>query len=140
MIGNRIFGCDDCQEVCPWNRFSRLSEEKRFYPREGVRTRPLVEFLDLDEAAFKKHFAGSAFLRPNRRGFLRNVLVAIGNSGRKDWAPAVREKLQDPEPLVRGHAVWALSRLIEEDARPALETLRRTETDPFVLEEIAEAM
>lgn len=136
LIGNRIFGCDDCQEVCPWNRFSRPTKEGRFFPREGVRNRPLAEFLSLDESAFRIKFAGSAVLRAKRRGFLRNVLVAIGNSGNPAWADQVREKLEDPEPLVRGHAVWAYGRLMGAGAKPVLIELKAREEDPFVLEEI----
>lgn len=139
LIGNHIFGCDDCQEVCPWNRFSRPTSEQGFLPRAGVRNRPLVDFLSLDEAGFKKLFAGSAVLRAKRRGFLRNVLVAIGNSGDVSLAPEVAKKFSDPEPLVRGHAVWAYRRLGGEQALPTLEELRKQETDSFVLEEIGAA-
>ncbi|MFO1463574.1 MAG: tRNA epoxyqueuosine(34) reductase QueG [bacterium] len=136
LIGNRVFGCDDCQEVCPWNRFSRPTEEGRFFPREGVRNQPLVSFLELDEPGFKKKFSGSAILRAKRRGFLRNVCVAIGNSGRPELGEALLPLLEDPEPLVRGHAVWALARLCEDRAREALLALRKSEGDPFVLEEL----
>jgi epoxyqueuosine reductase len=136
LIGNRIFGCDDCQQVCPWNRFSAAASEERFRPRPWAHDRPLAEFLTLTETAFRERFAGTPLLRPKRRGFLRNVLVAIGNSGNSAFAPAVAEKFSDPEPLVRGHAVWAYARLLVERARSRLETLREWEKDPFVLEEI----
>lgn len=139
LIGNRIFGCDDCQEVCPWNRFSRPTEEGSFYPREGVRNQALDSFVSLDEARFKEMFAGSAILRAKRRGFLRNVCVAIGNSGRSTLGEALLPLLRDPEPLVRGHAVWALVRLWEGRAHEALLALRAIEKDPFVLEELAAA-
>lgn len=136
LIGNHIFGCDDCQEVCPWNRFSQATSEGRFFPREGIRNQPLVSFLSLSEAKFKQKFKGSAILRAKRRGFLRNVLVAIGNSGDRSLASAVHEKFSDPEPLVRGHAVWAYASLLGAGARAELRALRKTEGDFWVLEEI----
>jgi epoxyqueuosine reductase len=140
LIGNRIFGCDDCQEVCPWNRFSRPTEEGRFYPRDGVRNQPLTSFLNLDEIAFKKKFAGSAILRAKRRGFLRNVCVAIGNSGKPELAEALVPMLCDPEPLVRGHAVWAYAQLLGIAGRPKLEERQRNETDSWVREELRAAL
>jgi epoxyqueuosine reductase len=139
LIGNHIFGCDDCQEVCPWNRFSRPTREGRFFPREQVRSQPLASFLSLAEVEFRRRFAGSAILRAKRRGFLRNVCVAIGNSRRPELAEALRPALQDTEPLVRGHAVWAYARLLGRGARSLLQALRETETDPFVLEELDSA-
>jgi epoxyqueuosine reductase len=136
LVGNHIFGCDDCQEVCPWNRFSQPTEEGRFYPRQGVRNRPLKEFLTLQEEDFSKLFAGSAVLRAKWKGFMRNVLVAVGNSREVSLAPSVREKLTAVEPLVRGHAVWAYHRLLGEESVPVLQQLKLYERDPFVLEEI----
>lgn len=140
LIGNRIFGCDDCQEVCPWNRFSRPTAEGSFYPGEGVRNQPLVSFLGLDERGFKERFAGSAILRAKRRGFLRNVCVAIGNSERPELAEALVPALSDAEPLVRGHAAWAYARLLGAAARPALERSLATESDPWVTEELTAAL
>ncbi len=140
LIGNHIFGCDDCQEVCPWNRFSQATAEGRFFPKDGVRNQPLENFLELDEKGFKKKFAGSAILRAKRRGFLRNVLVAIGNSGDASTAGAVQEKLSDPDPLVRGHAVWAYHRLLKEKSTIVLQELLAKELDGFVLEEIKTAL
>ena len=136
MIGNRVFGCDDCQEVCPWNRFSKPTEEGRFMPREGLRGQPLESFLSLDEAGFKKKFAGSAVLRAKRKGFLRNVCVAIGNSGAPELAKSLLPMLRDPEALVRGHAVWAYARLLGAGAREELKLELVGETDPFVLVEL----
>ncbi|HCU24540.1 MAG TPA: tRNA epoxyqueuosine(34) reductase QueG [Deltaproteobacteria bacterium] len=140
LVGNHIFGCDDCQEVCPWNRFSRPTAEGRFFPRPALRNQPLLSFLSLDEAAFKKKFAGSAVLRAKRRGFLRNVCVAIGNSGHPESAKALLPALRDSEALVRGHAVWAYARLLGEQARPALEELKVKEKDAWVCEEIEAAL
>ena len=104
-IGDRIFGCDDCLEVCPWNRFARLSQ---FRPRELP---PLTEFLSWSEAKFRKFFGGTPIYRIKRRGFLRNVCVALGNVGDGSALPALRKVLEDPEPLVREHAAWAIDRI-----------------------------
>jgi epoxyqueuosine reductase len=105
LIGDRVFGCDDCLEVCPWNRFARLSQ---FRPRELP---ALTEFLSWDEAKFKAFFAGTPIYRVKRRGFLRNVCVALGNLGDKSALPALRKALDDLEPLVREHATWAIEQL-----------------------------
>jgi len=140
LIGNRIFGCDDCQEVCPWNRFSQRTEEERFFPKDGLRNEPLTSFLGITPEEFKERFAQSAISRPKWRGFMRNVLVAMGNSGRSDWAPLVKEKFASEEPLVRGHAVWAYHQLLGEGVLEALSDFRERETDPFVLEEINSAL
>lgn len=140
LIGNHVFGCDDCQEVCPWNRFSRPTAEGRFFPRDRVRAQPLESFLGLDEAEFKRRFAGSAILRAKRRGFLRNVCVAIGNSGRVELAEKLLPLLKDKEALVRAHAVWAYSQLSGEAGRSVLAELDSTESDAAVREEVAAAL
>jgi epoxyqueuosine reductase len=140
LIGNHVFGCDDCQEVCPWNRFSRPSREGRFFPRDAVRDQPLESFLEMSEAEFKRRFAGSAVLRAKRRGFLRNVCVAIGNSGKAELAEKLLPLLEDEEPLVRGHAVWAYARLSGESALSVLEEAKSKEKEASVLEEIAVAL
>ncbi len=108
LIGDRIFGCDDCLEVCPWNRFARQSPVKEFQKRELP---PLTEFLSWDEAKFREFFRGTPMERIKRRGFLRNVCVALGNLGDQSALPALRRARDDPEPLVREHAAWAISRL-----------------------------
>lgn len=136
LIGNHIFGCDDCQEVCPWNRFSRPTQERRFFPRDGVRDQPLESFLSLSEADFKSRFAGSAILRAKRKGFLRNVIVAMGNSAQPEFAPLLQQKLEDPEPLIRGHAVWAYARLVGAAAGHEFAAMRARETDSWVLSEL----
>jgi epoxyqueuosine reductase len=113
LIGNRIFGCDDCLAVCPWNKFARATEEPEFLPRDGLSVPLLAEFARLDDAGFRARFAGTAVKRIGRNRFLRNVLIAIGNvpqpSG--ELVAACRRSLDDPSPLVRGAAVWAFGRI-----------------------------
>jgi epoxyqueuosine reductase len=108
LIGNRIFGCDDCLEVCPWNRFARQSPVREFKRRELP---PLIEFLSWDEPKFKAFFRGTPIYRIKRRGFLRNVCVALGNTGDRTALPALERALGDPEPLVREHARWAIDEI-----------------------------
>lgn len=110
-IGNRIFGCDDCLAVCPWNRFATESRDARLEMREDLHLAPLAELLTLDDAAFRKRFAGTPVKRLGRARFLRNVLVAAGNANDQDLLQQVRSLLADESPLVRGMAVWALGRL-----------------------------
>lgn len=140
LIGNRVFGCDDCQEVCPWNRFSRVTTEKQFLPRPEIRNRPLRELLCIDPPTFQNRFKDSAISRPKWKGFMRNVLVAAGNSGDRSLAAPVREKLGHPEPLVRGHAVWAYHRLLGEESGTFLQAMEKSETDVFVREELRSAL
>jgi len=111
-MGDRIFGCDDCLDACPWNRFARASRDAGLQPRPEIVGRPLREFLALDEAQFKTLFRGSPILRAKRRGFLRNVCVALGNVGTKDDLPALQSALDDHEPLVREHAAWAVGKIL----------------------------
>ena len=110
-MGDRIFGCDDCLDACPWNRFAQASHDAALQPREDILTKPLREFLALDDGAFKALFRGSPILRAKRRGFLRNVCVALGNTGTRDDLPALQTAAADVEPLVREHAVWAIDRI-----------------------------
>jgi epoxyqueuosine reductase len=112
-IGNRIYGCDDCLAVCPWNKFARAASEPDFLPRAELTAPRLVELALLDDAAFRKLFAGSPVKRTGRDRFLRNVLIAIGNAdaGDPQLIAATRRGLEDSSPLVRAAAVWALSRL-----------------------------
>ena len=110
-IGNRIFGCDDCLAVCPWNKFASVAQEARFAAREDVRSPPLAELLLLDDAAFRKRFAGTPIKRTGRDRFLRNVLIAAGNSGDLSLLPQVMSLLGDHSALVRAMAVWALKEL-----------------------------
>ncbi len=109
LIGDRVFGCDDCLEVCPWNRFAQQSPVKEFQRRELP---ALIEFLSWDEAKFRDFFRGTPIFRIKRRGFLRNVCVALGNIGDPTALPALqRAAAHDPESLVREHAVWAVEQL-----------------------------
>jgi epoxyqueuosine reductase len=112
LIGNRIFGCDDCLAVCPWNKFARVTEEPEFLPRAGLTAPLLAELAALDDAGFRARFAGTAVKRIGRNRFLRNVLIAIGNVPRpnRELVVAARRSLDDPSPLVRGAAVWAFGR------------------------------
>lgn len=119
-IGNRIFGCDDCLAVCPWNKFAAAAAEGRMQARGDLAAPALADLARLDDAAFRLRFAGTPVKRTGRDRFLRNVLIAIGNS----WAPALAAEaercLADPSPLVRGMAVWALSRLVDGSALDGL--------------------
>jgi epoxyqueuosine reductase len=111
LIGNRIYGCDDCAAVCPWNRFAAASNEARFSAREYASGWRLRDFLSLDDEAFRQLFKGSPIRRIKRRGFLRNVCVALGNTGDLEDLPALREACNDPEPLVAEHALWAVRQI-----------------------------
>jgi epoxyqueuosine reductase len=110
-MGNRIYGCDDCLAVCPWNKFASQTAELAFTPREGLTMPLLADLARLDDAAFRAKFAGSPIKRIGRDRFVRNVLIAIGNSGDAAMADCAESLLEDASPLVRGTAVWALARL-----------------------------
>jgi epoxyqueuosine reductase len=133
-IGNRIYGCDDCQIVCPWNSFAVATEEPAFKEREGVKG--LIELMELDEEGFRSRFRKSPVKRIKRRGLLRNVAVALGNSGQMEAVPALTEALSDPEPLIRSHAVWALGELLGKEVLEAVESCLMEETDDLVLNEV----
>jgi epoxyqueuosine reductase len=111
LMGNRIYGCDDCLAVCPWNKFARVAREQGFKPREALAAPGLAALATLDDTAFRKMFAASPVKRIGRDRFLRNVLIAVGNSGDPALADAARANLDDSTPLVRGMAAWALKRL-----------------------------
>lgn len=132
-MGNRVYGCDDCLAVCPWNKFASTAREARFHAREALNNPPLAMLAALDDAAFRSLFAKSPVKRIGRDRFLRNVLYAVGNSGDPSLMAAVTPNLSDPSPLVRGAAVWAASRLLDPAAFAALGP--GAETDPAVLEE-----
>jgi len=119
-IGNRIYGCDDCLAVCPWNKFARAGREARLAARESLQAPPLAMLADLDDAAFRSLFARSPVKRTGRNRFVRNVLVAIGNSGEEGLAGAAEARLADPSALVRGAAVWASARLLPRQRLAAL--------------------
>jgi epoxyqueuosine reductase len=133
-IGNRIYGCDDCQIVCPWNSYAVATEESAFQEREGVKG--LIELMQMDDEDFRERFRKSPVKRTKRRGLLRNVAVALGNSGQMEAVPVLTEALSDPEPLIRSHAVWALGELLGKDVLGAVESCLLEETDALVLNEV----
>lgn len=112
-LGNRIYGCDDCLDACPWNRFAKVSRETTFSMRPEVWRMKLRDYLDLDEENFRRLFRGSPVKRTKRRGLLRNVCVALGNVGTKDDLPALRKAAADAEPLIAEHAQWAIEQIQE---------------------------
>ena len=111
FIGNRIYGCDDCLAACPWNKFAREGSLMKPHARRDLATPDLIELLQLDDAGFKSRFAGTPMLRTKRRGFLRNVCVALGNVGDERALPALRNATEDSEPLIGEHARWAVERI-----------------------------
>jgi len=138
LIGNRIYGCDDCLAVCPWNKFAQQGRETKLAARDVARAPRLAELVQLDDSAFRKTFAKTAVKRTGRDRFIRNVLTAIGNSGDPSFLPHIELLLADGSPLVRGAAVWALGRL--DPARlMALAPTHIGETDAGVAEEWAAA-
>lgn len=110
-IGNRVFGCDDCLAACPWNRFAREGRLMQSHARPELAGPDLIELLGLDDAAFKRRFAGTPILRSKRRGLLRNVCVALGNLADERALPALAKAARDPEPLIAEHAAWAIQRI-----------------------------
>jgi epoxyqueuosine reductase len=136
LMGNRIYGCDDCLAICPWNKFAQVPREGAFAPREAATAPRLAELAALDDAAFRALFAGSPVKRVGRDRFLRNVLIAIGNSGAPELLPAATARLGDASPLVRAMAVWALARLAAPDVvRRAAAEFLPDEADAAVVEE-----
>ncbi len=112
-IGNRVFGCDDCLAVCPWNKFAAAASHMKLKARTELSSPPLAELLALDDAAFRARFAGTPVKRTGRDRVLRNALIAAGNSGDASLVPAVERLLGDASPLVRAMAVWALAQLAD---------------------------
>ncbi len=138
LMGNRIYGCDDCLAACPWNKFAVLGQEAKLAARDDNRAPALADLAMLDDAGFRARFAKSPVKRTGRARFLRNVLIALGNSDDPAQAAPARALLADPEPLVRGAAVWALSRLLEPSAFTALaHDHAGAEADPDVAAEWA---
>ena len=140
-MGPWIFGCDVCQDVCPWNiKHGLASREPGFRSRPGLEAPDLPELLGMDRAAFSDRFRGSPVKRAKRRGLLRNTAVALGNTGGEAHVPVLARALEDPEPLVRGHAAWALGRVGGEGARHALVCASAVEADADVRGEIEAAL
>jgi len=135
-IGNRIYGCDDCLAVCPWNKFAARSREYAFLPKIFLTAPKLADLVSLNDTAFRQVFADSPIKRIGRARFIRNVLIAIGNSGDATLAPPVEALLDDPSPLVRAMAVWALEQLLDNATFVTLRTERSAcESDAGVVAE-----
>ncbi len=135
LMGNRIYGCDDCLAVCPWNKFARMTAEPAFLPRRELAAPRLADLAALDDAGFRGLFRKSAVKRIGRDRFVRNVLIALGNSGSAGQAPAAERLLHDASALVRGAAVWALRRLDPARAQALRPAALKAERDPEVCAE-----
>jgi epoxyqueuosine reductase len=131
-MGNRIYGCDDCLAICPWNKFASAASEMALRAREELNAPRLADLAALDDAAFRALFRKSPVKRIGRDRFLRNVMIAIGNSGDAALIPSARTALADASPLVRGAAVWALSRLLPASDFAELARHHGGEPDPEV--------
>jgi epoxyqueuosine reductase len=113
LIGDRIFGCDDCLDACPWNRFAKVSRESVFSAQRSTIGMSLRQYLDLSDEEFRSLFRNSPIKRIKRRGFLRNVCVALGNVGDPGDLPALQRAAMDPEPLIAEHASWSIARITQ---------------------------
>jgi epoxyqueuosine reductase len=131
MIGNRIYGCDDCLAACPWNKFAASASEMKLKAREDLKEPSIAFLLDLDDATFRSFFSGSPVKRIGRDRFVRNVLIAAGNSGETDLIAPCLRLLSDPSDVVRAMAVWALSRLMRGEAFGRLAATRKAD-EPLV--------
>ena len=140
-LGSWIFGCDICQQVCPWNQTSSFPRwHPGFSPRPGVRHPNLADELFLTPQAFNRKFKGNPVKRAKRRGYLRNVAVALGNQRNSSAIPALKLAINDPEPLVREHAAWALGKIGGKNSLQVLLAARANENTPTVLQEIQSAL
>lgn len=141
-IGEWLFGCDICQDVCPWNRFAPEAADAEFQPRQDVPANPqsLAALFDLDDDTFRRQFRHTPLWRAKRRGILRNAAIVLGNQQATNALPALLRGLQDTEPVVRGASAWALGKLGSIDAIAALRARQELETDPTVKEEILLAL
>jgi len=143
LLGNRIYGCDDCQMVCPWNRKAEVVELDHLQPRDENILPVLTDLFSLDDEGFRQRFRKSPIKRPGRSGLLRNVAIAMGNSGNRDYIPLLINALNDPEPLIRGHSAWSIACLIQHNPQTSdgvivsqLEYSAAHETDAAVLQEL----
>lgn len=139
-MGNLIFGCDICQEVCPWNSKAVSTGEPAFQPRDGNLAPELLSLVNMTQTEFSEKYRGSPIKRAKRRGFLRNVIVAIGNWGSRVAVPALKKALVDDEPLIRGHAAWALGQIGGKQAEQVLVTHLQLENNAEVTLEIQDAL
>jgi epoxyqueuosine reductase len=139
-IGNRIYGCDDCLAVCPWNKFASVASEAKLQARDDLKSPTLAELLKLDDASFRALFSGSPIKRIGRDRFIRNVAIAAGNSADVSLTNQLIDLLNDTSPLVRGAAVWALSELLQLDEMKTFAQKHETETDETVIAEWQSAL
>ncbi len=135
LIGNRIYGCDDCLAACPWNKFAREASEAKLQAREDLKEPSIAFLLGLDDPTFRSFFSGSPVKRIGRDRFVRNVLIAAGNSGDRQYIERCRALAHDASPVVRAMAIWALSRLMEAGELAAFAAERANEEDSDVLDE-----
>jgi len=140
LMGNRIYGCDDCLAVCPWNKFAQIGREVRLSARDTLKAPKLADLARLDDKAFRALFAKSPVKRIGRDRFVRNVLIAIGNSADTSLAIEAERLLADASALVRGTAIWALGRLDPARLAALAPTHRTMETDPNVRDEWTAAL
>ncbi len=135
-MGNRIYGCDDCLAVCPWNKYARRLDEPAYLPRADMAFPALAELVELDDATFRTTFSGSPIKRIKRDFFIRNILIAIGNSGNVKFIPQVEQKLSEPSPYIRAMAVWSLGELCDDKQWLIFkQKYCKSETDIHVLQE-----
>lgn len=139
-MGDWLFGCDVCQDVCPWNHRAPLSGEVAFQPRADENPVNLIELFALDDAGFKQRFRHSPLWRAKRRGILRNAAIVLGNQNNEQVIPALIRGLQDTEPLVRGAAAWALGKISHTTAQLELRNHLAIEPDPLVRQELFQAL
>ncbi len=140
-MGNRVFGCDDCLAVCPWNKFASAATEIRFAAQPATDNPPLADLLALDDAAFRQRFAGTPVKRTGRNRIIRNTLIAAGNSGDRSLLRLITPLFEDESPLVRAMAVWSAKRLMrEEEFAPFKSRYEAREADPEVAREWAEPL
>jgi epoxyqueuosine reductase len=139
-VGDRVFGCDDCLDVCPWNRFAQDAREADFMPRDGMATPALAELVKLGDDTFLERFAGTAVMRAKREGLARNACVALGNAGGEEAVGTLEIAMRDPSALVREHAAWALGRIGGAGAMAVLRRCEAEETSSDVLESIREGL
>ena len=135
-MGNRIYGCDDCLAVCPWNKFAVNAAEAAFHPRQDLKAPLLKQLAVLDDGEFRKLFSGSPVKRIGRDRFIRNVLIAMGNSNDDGHLPTIKTLLTDPSPVVRGTACWAFQQIApDRDVQKHRDRIHATEKDETVLDE-----
>ena len=139
-IGSWVFGCDICQDVCPWNRKSSRTHEPGFLPQNGTYPFDLEQVLSLTEETFRKQFNKSTLKRPKRAGLLRNAAIALGNHGDPRSVPCLSRAMEDREPLIRGAAAWALGKIGSQEAIATLKKHIQTEQDPMVQDELNTAI